>query len=394
MPNIITTNVSTPQFAQHSGPFEIGANLYAAAYDQSGGTDRVRMYKSTDNGINWTEQDSATAPTCYKATAFGRRLIDIQQNGSVLYVGYLEVGGTFNIVQFSSDLWGATITGGPTIGGVANPTIGVLSFVRRSANEYLVFWQTVNDVMGSLYEDPGGGPVWSAPFTISTTARLIGSCVDSSARVYIFMMDAGGGIDNTILLRTYTSGNVLSVSDITVATDLVSYGSYVGLPVVYTPIDGLESICIAYARGIRYPGFVAFQTLTPHMAFAQAVIGDTPVFTLEEITYLDNPIGSAAFQEQDYVVCIKSGEPTVFWVSTTGNTFYWEIMYNRKDSCSSRWANLNTVLLNLVIGTTPTNASQIEMIQGRYLPIRDKIALVIYLITTSPSDFAMYYVEV
>jgi hypothetical protein len=392
MPTIITSAVVIPQFSQHHGPFEIGANLYAAAYDNTGGTDRIRMYKSTDGGANWTEQDAANALTAYKATTYGQRFIDIQQDGSTLYVGFLEVGGAFNIAPFSGDLWGALITGGPTIGGVSNPRVTTISFVRRSAGEYMVFWITgTPDTRGALYS----GGAWGSAFTVSTTATVVGACADSSARTWIFMAEPNGSMDNSIICRTYTSANVLSAADIPVATDLISLGFLVGLPVVYTPTGGLETVAIAYPRGIQYPGYVGFQTTTAHMAYAYSVAKDAPVFTNEEINYLNNPIGEGAFGEQDYVTCIKNGIPTVFWVSGVANIKYWDLVYNaRGDSCSSNWETLNTWAFNLVEGTTPSNASGVEMIEGRYLSGRGKCGLLVYLNTVSPSDFAVYYMEI
>jgi hypothetical protein len=392
MPNLVTSLVSTPNYAQHAGPFEIGADLYAAAFDESGGTDKVRMYKSADGGGTWTEQDAANAPSSYSnAFGNGHRFIDVQQAGATLYVGFLSTGGAFHIAPFTSDTWDSIISGGPTLGGVSIYN----SFVRRSAGEYLIFYAVagvppLKTMTGALYS----GGSWGSPFTVTSANAMIGAVSDSSGRSLIFFEKgiASGGVggdENHLLLRTYTAGNVLS-ADFDITADLNDLGLISGLPAVYTNADGLEVVSIAYVRAIQFEGTLD-ESLTMHSAFATARTADSPVFTLEEISYMNNPIGIGAYFEQDFVICSNAlGEAVVVWMCGIGPAGL-QLVSNRKDSCSNRWASLNSVLFDTVIGTSPSDTNNVEMVEGRYLPTRNKIGLLVYLNTTS--GFGVYYME-
>jgi len=391
-PYLITTNVNLPRQAQHTGPFEIGTDLYVAAYDESGATDRVRMYKSTNDGATWSEQDSSNAPVCYKASTHGRRSIDIQQSGSILYVGYLEVGGTFNIVEFSSGTWGATITGGPLIGNVSNP-IGVNNcFVRRASGDYLALWGInsgggILDIRGQVYS----GGAWGVAFTVSTdVGDLVGACVDSTGRTYIVMTDQVSFQDNKIVCRTYTyPGNVLSPADVIITEDLISLGTYTSLPSTYTPTNGVESVGLAYSRGVRYPWELGFQTTQGHIAYATAVISDAPVFTVEEVNYLNTPVGEPSSQLSDISASTGSGEPTVFWITPT--YIPRGIVYNMKDSCSLEWGQLNTELINIITNSSFSGWDYVDSVHASYLSARAKHGILIS--ASVSSDYRLYYME-
>jgi len=397
MPTLAVNSVRTSYRAQHRGPFEIGTNLYIVVNESNVGADKLRMYKSTDDGTTWIEKDPSNAPSTYKTGGFSRFRSDTQQDGATLYVGYIETGGTLNIIAFSSttDTWGTIISGGPSIASTSNYMI--FSLVRRVSGEYMVFWSdtyvaSYTGVQAALYS----GGAWGVPFSTSATAGLVGACSDSTGRTYVFMWYPDSVYDHQIQCRTYTyPGNVLS-SVIIVCTDntAVGAGGFISLPVIYTPTNGIESICLSYARTIRYPlSGGGIQAEKAHTAFAISPIGDSPVFTTEEVSYLNTPVGFGSEESQDLLVIPVDGEPYVLWV--TPGRFPRAAVYNFKDGCSMRWQKLNTSLVNNIVDPSlPSDWDYVGLIEGRYLSTREKVGILIYTYAVSPlSGYQLYYME-
>lgn len=377
--------------AQHSGPFEISTNLYAFLVNETSGI--ISAMKSADGGATWTEQNAAGRPSIYIALSFGKFNVDVVQSGSTFYVLYLDTSGNAAIASFAGDTWGSTITGGPLIGGTIISTPGPpivvarasLCLLRRSNGDFLVFWGRYlalvtagdgfsRDVSGVVYSG-----AWGSTFPVSSTSMLYHCAIDSGDRAYIFMQSVTqGATADTITLRTYTSGGILSGSDLTVVDNMLSRFGCIGASLVYTPPGGGETVGFAYSMGVIWnPGDLSY---VGHAALATALIADTPTFGFEQINYLNNPGeeqgGSYIPVTSDLATCIKDGLPTVFWLGRERLPF--SLFSNSK---TAYWLPLNIFRFQMVnnadAAAVPVNV--IDAPQGRYLTGRAKFGILLVL---------------
>lgn len=153
LPATISNGIWPDHRNANIGPRESGGNLYAPFYVFSG-TMQLGMFKSTDGGETWTEQDSANRPTGVISTALA-----VGQITTTLYVLYTPSAVTAQIRKFdcSTDTWVALESGMATSPPTLNANItgagaqpGFL--IVRGDGDYVVFHNgSTENVMGSAY---------------------------------------------------------------------------------------------------------------------------------------------------------------------------------------------------------------------------------------------------
>lgn len=159
--------------ARH-GPYDYGGALYLVCPDNNkglagvAGDHTIRVWRSTDAGVTWTEQDGANRKACkYQPTAFerhGGHVIDVQADGATLHIGFFEqeaTGSRANIhlttFDMSANTWGSTIAGGPEcwiIGGYpAVQDFCGFALVRLSSGTIECVYNGATELVGAVNYD-------------------------------------------------------------------------------------------------------------------------------------------------------------------------------------------------------------------------------------------------
>jgi hypothetical protein len=246
-----------PQYpAAHLGPYESGSALYVVMPNIAGGvTGTIRVWKSTDAGVTWTEQDTANRPTC-SASQYD---VQVVLAGTTLYIAYLNTSNAVNIKPFAmaTDLWGSNISGGPTPSINAfdpvSPQARKFALARRSDGSYVVMYQANETISfttyGRIYYATYNGTVWSGGTQVDTNnsgltrqSGLIGCALGASDLVHFLWFDENWW---AYITRSLSSAGSLSSLFVNVYSELAlsPYGMAMCAPVSYT--DDCGNVVIA-----------------------------------------------------------------------------------------------------------------------------------------------------
>lgn len=229
----------------------------------------IAVFKSTDQGLTWTELDTANRPAIV-ATSVGTSPYGCVQKEQVVYV---VSGGTLTIDQFNlaTGLWGARLTsGGPT---VEDPvaTAGMGQNARcfpavRSDGSFVILYQgeafdssTRNRAQAVNWSQAGG---WGAPQNTSGLAPAdfneeysVGLTLGDQDNVHLFFTNDtdGASFNQRLYHRTFRPDNTMgSIQDIDPGKTLggsgfdiscgtpATLGSIIFIPYYRVPFSGSE----------------------------------------------------------------------------------------------------------------------------------------------------------
>ena len=217
----------TTENAGDFGPWDIGGAWYVLG--KSSATSAA-IYKSTDLGVSWVEQDDSNEPSLQGGWSSYRdgTLIHVLANNNVNF--FLKTFDT------ATDTWGALSVAGPSS---ATPGVGGQSVIARltkvaSGDLYAFFLvRTSNapvqiDIQYSIYS----GGVWSAPVVLISGSPgplyhyIQGTIVDPNNLIHIFYKEGTLGNDNQGTLNhvTLTIGGVIGTPQV-VDSDSTNYYS-------------------------------------------------------------------------------------------------------------------------------------------------------------------------
>lgn len=343
--------------AIQQGPFTNGGNRYLVLCNEGdfgvwdgaigGGPAtpcRIRVWKSTDKGLTWAEQDSANAkqsPTYNNTNATtstrtsGYNTYACAQSGTVIYIARLSWNGVtlsnrvivISRFDMATNLWLADLTatgdanapqvpaGGGPINSINYVPLGIFLAIRPSDGHLFVSygievniggsWRAVNTPSSPNYTHnrysewiPGGGG-WQ-PFvrifsddTVAEDFQPTGLVVGVSNLLHFFAVSVIGnaGSDNgpfTTRARhiSLTSGGALSVAQ-TYLPDNAAAGVdeneiTIGVPITRPHGVGIVEILIPYL------GFRAAPAGTQDLKIARADSAITPAWTLELVSADDS----------------------------------------------------------------------------------------------------------
>jgi hypothetical protein len=161
------------------GPFEIAGALYVAIQGQFDPDNYVRVYKSTDSGATWVEQDSGNAVQA----AQSYRVIRVGDTFQIFYLDWSD--GNLKLIEFdtATNLYGAPSDSG--INGVQNSYSAAWD-----GTNFLVIYPLAFDT--NLYRVRFAGGFWGTSASIydtgAGTPSVIGLVMDAS-RAYLFFND-------------------------------------------------------------------------------------------------------------------------------------------------------------------------------------------------------------
>jgi hypothetical protein len=275
LPATITTAAEFPDHRNEPiGPYEYGGNLCTVLADKT--NNRLRVYKSTDGGQTWAEQDSGTTVSFFGSVP-NYKTYTTQAIGSLLYTWYLT-GGTGSTLEhrafdMSTNTWGISLwtltlaTAITSAGSGSTLRAPIMATRRGDGSSVIVVNGAAETLMGTTYTRAKLYTVTSAgtasgPFDVigSTNSPLSNALpgtqghidvrailLDSSDRAYIFLTDTATS-PIPIKTRVLTSSNTFTAAAISITGATVPSGSAytAGLPCRYTPAGGVESIALPF----------------------------------------------------------------------------------------------------------------------------------------------------
>lgn len=210
-PYQITSAAKLPKTFLDPGPHVRGSSIYTVLHDRT--NHHAEVWRSTDAGQNWSEQDSGNHKTVQSSPAANDIIDTFPEGTDSLHLLLVDGSGNLNIAPFSraSNTFGTLITGGP-----APQFARINMLVRRSDGSYVVVYTT--DVSSNrqlnLVTCTSGG-TWGTPITVmvpgttdTTTFSyyLKSVVVDANDHVWIL---AAAGLAGSYRMVRYSSGNVL-----------------------------------------------------------------------------------------------------------------------------------------------------------------------------------------
>ena len=216
MPGSLVGLGSTNERHLARGPIYMAGNLYMAVMSNSGA--EIRMFKSTDDGDTWTEQDATNAPVA-NATRGGMAMGKSQANGQLLVawidnytapVGKTPCSWTHNIARFDTDtdLWGAedAYSVVSTDLAMTAPDDLQVQCGNNGITDYMIGAAAASAVMGNDYKRTGQLDFDGT--TLSPTGAYTPSVtVDHTISNGTFPTNRGG----ISLIQQNTSGDTLMV---------------------------------------------------------------------------------------------------------------------------------------------------------------------------------------
>lgn len=180
----------------HAGPYYYGSAIYCLGEDGTSttGTYAAAVWKSTDGGSTWTEQDSANRPTYYRQLPTGRQCgfaVDREDGTDVLTVMVTNNRNTTsdagNDMEFivhtydiAADTWGGALTTAAVIGAVNGDTNSFpMPFqmrLRSNGDIVLAYGTYTNSVVDKTYWTVYDGTSWGTPVSADTGTHTDNTC--------------------------------------------------------------------------------------------------------------------------------------------------------------------------------------------------------------------------
>lgn len=373
------------------GPFYYNGNRFVVL-SETASPFKIGVFRSTDRGFSWTEQDSANKLTPHSSFS----TYSVFEAGATLYMLFIDASGFLNIGSFnmSTSLWSTLITGGPDVSaiGLSNRVL----LVRKSGGDFVAMYSSnVASDKTTRYVTCTSGGSWGSPVTITGTNRgsVYSVGIDSADRTYIVMGYAQGvpyptPPDAPLALRTLTSGGTLN-SEVVISNSLHSAGTGSVKMRVWTPDGGAETVSVLFSNALRWTFMgnsdVSFQGCLGH---AYGSPGDTPSFTIEDAS--DGSFGfttaAGLGTTNEFGAAVLAGKLYAHYV-VPGDLTY-DMYCMRKDA--SGWRSPRK--LHSTVGDATTRRLINGFNGGRELPDAGRIGFAFGLYTGSVS--VPHYIEI
>lgn len=236
------------------GPFEYNSALYAVFMNAV--NDHIEVWRSTDAGVTWTQQNSGNEPIGKVITGSGNTLYQVRMVGSTLYVLYIkstDEQAAIRPFDLATNTWtvASEVTGGPTPtnsggSGIIHGSPSV-TFERFSNGRYVVVY-TSTETVGGQPKDRVRAKIWNGSSWVSdqmintnksgtsgTGDGLVGCILGADDLAHLFWYD---GAYFCLFHRTLdSSGTLGSIQQIpTVGWD--KSAMHLGIPMSYVDSCG------------------------------------------------------------------------------------------------------------------------------------------------------------
>lgn len=343
--------------AYYQGPFKIGSNLYVVLRTTLGTPKHINVFKSTDAGLTWTQQDTANSPVIVDTNGFCRYQVYLNPDGITLTIGYNAIvtnaANTVTWATFSTatDTFTSGVIPALTDGGAGNVTglRGNFDFVVRANGDILICYGKIiapDVTQTSLGFRVLSSGVWGtytviAPGDDGTLDQYSVPAIvlDSGGVTHVFSLKSYVILAQAYLGVAYQQIDALDAftAVVLLTPDIANYN-----PAFGRPIEFGDSVCLpVYSTVSSTGGTISF--------IAQSIIGtplSTPTFT---ITQLDSG-ESQVFDSECCQFTIDGGNLWALWLYWPDET---AIEIRRSINTGSGWGT-NEVYYDLL--TNPPNA--------------------------------------
>ena len=307
LPYSFGTSTYASQFKASNTVFSNGTNYYAVTVDTTNNT--AEVWKSTDGGNTWAEQDSAHHPSVYNSAGWKVASGSVASNGTKIWVGYWTASSVLALKPFdmSTDTWGtasSTQNFYDYIGGAGTDRF-IQTAVRTDGT--VVVFAIYSYYFGS-YVNPAyaiwnpSNSSWAVGVTnlTSTTSNAYpaGLGIDSANRCYFFYNKAS----TSIFCKTLNSSNTLNGTESTAvnaAATSVSTGTnphimtYGGTTYIYCLYIGSatgEPLCVTRsavgdASALSFTNYTISATTTTNPEYANSNTGTLAVDSTQSKLY-------------------------------------------------------------------------------------------------------------
>lgn len=338
------------------GPFEASGSLYTVLVNKT--TNKLGVFKSTNSGETWAEQNSAGAPSILATTNY-KTCDAILSTSTVISVVYpLVTTGTMTIKQFNTatDLWGTASAAGIDLDGLVGGGLDTsgkcpLYLVARSDGSYVVYYHGAVEVISMTnYRRPAYarlsaiGGIWTSGVAVSPTGsatgyECLGAVLGSSDRTHFFyrLMTSSASPSH----RSLTSANVLNTAANTGGTAVSSTAVYPATHLFRRDAGGG-----AIEIGIGYV-FTASSSL---LLLQRATSADSP--TWSSVQSIVTTTGTASVESANSnpgSFATDGTEVFAFWINDASQFIYYD-----RDSGTSTWGTDT-----LFLGTPANQVSQL-----------------------------------
>lgn len=278
------------------GPFrDSNGNLYFLSEVQVD-PPNLAMRKSTDGGATWTEVDALNRPDGFEW--YDLESVWMEQDGSTLRILRQRSGEDKNNVAYfefhtsddpaKPDTWGIPE---PVVGELpadTNPDDQAVALVLRSTGDLYAFYRTTRegaDDRVAYKKKPAGSDSWGAEVVVAADAGTrytqIQAIRGEDDLIHIFSKD---DTNSEIKHRTLDSADVLSNATAVNDTPTTHWEHAMATPAIYTDVNGVERIVVAWARAdddndtVRDEGVLVAATIDDGMIGPETVVSDVPAW--------------------------------------------------------------------------------------------------------------------
>jgi len=356
MPSFPETVLTAGTFNGINGPFEDSGALWALGVHTPAFT--IGVFKSTDQGLTWTEQDSGNDPAVFHLGSVIWACADTSHN---IYVAYFHTDNTLRVKAFNmgTALWGAAIGSTLTPGSGPATNLSGAAVYRSSDNSVIIVTDPLASSGGYIRAayarcDITGAAISGAWIPCGQTSdsdptdwKPPSACIGASSAVHFLFTQAQSSFPFlvSVQLQQLSSANVLgALQVIRSVNETVDFAVWIPRAFITSrPLSGNVELWVVIEWADPVSGGGSFDTLHVFNGLSAASVTFTSVILAGGVpsNVLINAVG----------VCAAASGVTVFWqYSQSGVTSYF---YNA--NTGSGFAGAGTLL-----GTdTPGNSTPV-----------------------------------
>lgn len=319
------------------GPFENGTDIYAVLIDKTANT--VEVWRSTDSGSSWSEQDSANHRGT--STTATQKVVHAEKLGTTISIVYRGPSNYWHVTfSMSSNTWGTATEAIGYAGqvNVAGPL--AMGMAVRSDGSVVTFANSAPEsIMGTSYRRVThrnfSGGTWGSNVDVGGTGvaahyDMRAIVLGSSDRVHLFWTDE---TNLDLKHRSLTSANVLGTIQTVHANTLGNLAYPVGLPV----LNGSEVVIPFLEVG------------TVDMYAARATSADTPTWSTSQLITatnaesLNSNCGALAVDSSTVYAVYPNDADQDIYVTNDGGTGTWGTEVEWKDAITCQGISITKI---------------------------------------------------
>lgn len=194
----------------------------------------IAVFKSTNLGVTWTEQDAANAPATHDS-GFD---FDAYERDGTIHISYYTAANTITVIPFDCD----TNSYGASLGAASAAATTNMKVVSRADGDVLVFFASSADstlLKVSRYEVA----TWTSDETVVDFGGTVGICdvvIDGNDIATVIVRE---GTANDLSYASYSAANAASVATV---LDATAYSGLLFTTSAPYDVTGTDTVTVGY----------------------------------------------------------------------------------------------------------------------------------------------------